>query len=321
VDKMKFEIKYVYIIVLLIFIILQMNYFYYDPGTNLAKSQGTVLSDNWWEGLNWIKNNTDECAVVATYWDPGHFITGIARRAAVFDGASQNALLVVDTDDLRDEIVIENFDSGINHIVMYENGKRTTARIQDISTTLLTGNETLAIDILSYYMKPNCTEMYYIASSDLISKSQWWSYFSTWDPIDKGNRYIYYTVQLTQAKPIPSENAISYTYAMGQNQAFVLYDIEDNLKPYLQSGNQFLEVEKLFYFKKDGTPNFIISEEAEVKGLLWLDPSRQLIIFIPPELENSIFTRLYFFNGEGLENFEFVNSWGGEVKLFKVKFD
>lgn len=318
---MKFETKHIYIIVLLIFIILEMNYFYYEPGTQLARSQGTVLSDNWWVGLNWIENNTAECAVVATYWDPGHFITGIAKRAAVFDGASQNAMLTVDTNDTRDEIVIENFDSGINHIVMYKDGKKTTARIQDISTTLLTGNETLAIEILEQYMRSGCTEMYYIASSDLISKSQWWSYFSTWDPIDKGNRYIYYTVQLTQAKPLPTQNAISYTYSMGQNQAFVIYDIEDNLKSYLQAGNQFLDVEKMFYFTKDGTGRLVMSEDAEVKGLLWLDPSRQVVIFIPPEMESSMFTRMFFFNGEGLEHFEFVNSWGGEVKLFKVKFE
>lgn len=318
---MKMTIKHIYLIVLLVFIVLEMNYFYYDPATHLAKSQGTVLSDNWWESLNWIKNNTDECAVVATYWDPGHFITGIARRAAVFDGASQNALLVVDTDDPRNEIVIENYDSGINHIVMYKNGKRTTARIQDISTTLLTSNETLAIEILKDYMKPNCTEMYYIASNDLLSKSQWWSYFATWDPIDKGVHYIYMTVGLTQAKPIPSQNAISYTYSVSQSQAFVIYDIDDELKPYFQGGNQFIDVEKMFYFKKDGTGQFVINEDAEIKGLLWLDPSRQVVIFIPPELESSMFTRMYFFNGQGLEHFEFINSWGGEVKLFKVNFD
>ena len=45
-----------------------------------------------------------------------------------------------------------------------------------------------------------------------------------------------------------------------------------------------------------------------------------MLIHIPPELENSMFTRMFFFNGYGMENFEFVNNWGGEVKLFRVIF-
>jgi len=313
--------KYIFIAILLIFIIIEMNYFYYDPSVYMAKNQGTVLSDNWWAALNWIKSNTAECAVIATYWDPGHFITGIARRAAVFDGASQNALLTIDTNETKEGTVIENYDSGINHIVMYKDGKRTTARIQDISTTLLTANETLAIEILKNYMKPNCTEMYYIASADLIGKSQWWSYFSTWNPVDKGKMYIYYAVGLSSAKPIPAQGAIAYTYAVAQNQAFVIYDINGTLKPYLQAGNQFLNIEKLFYFTKEGIGKAAINEDAEVKGLLWLEPGRQTAIFIPPELENSLFTSMFFFNGQGLEHFEYIDNWGGEVKLFKVKFD
>jgi hypothetical protein len=30
---------------------------------------------------------------------------------------------------------------------------------------------------------------------------------------------------------------------------------------------------------------------------------------------------MFLFNGQGLQNFEYVNNWGGEVKLYKVKFD
>lgn len=303
----------------IIFTLVVMFFFYYSPAEYISKNQGTVLSDNWWNALNWMKNNTAECSVVATYWDPGHFITGIARRAAVFDGASQNALLTIPSNH-SDGTEIENYDVGINHIVMYQNGYKTTARIQDISTTLLTGNETLALEILKNYMKPNCTEMYYIASADLISKSQWWSYFATWDPIEKGNMYVYYTVQLTQARPVPAQGAVAYVYAMAENQAFVLYDINGTLKPYLQSGNQFLNVEKLFYYTKDGNAVLTTNVDAEVKGMLWLEPSRQVMIFISPELENSIFTKMFFFNGQGLEHFEYVSQWGGEVKLYKVKF-
>lgn len=311
-------------LIVLSFFILSISYsFYLDPSIRIARGSGTVLSDNWWGALTWMKNNTKECAVVATYWDPGHFITGIANRPVVFDGASQNALLQVPITHM-DGLEITSYDNGINHIVMYKNGIKTTARIQDISTTLLTGNETLALDILKEYKKPGCDEMYYIASSDLISKSQWWTYFSTWRPDEKGKRYNYAMIPLYQTRPLPAQKSIAYVYAMSQDQAFVVYETRTNntvaVEPKYQQGNQYVSVEKIFYF--DNGQGFITQyPNAEVKGMLWVDPSKQIVVFIPPELETAIFTRMYFFNGAGLKNFEIVNNWGGEVKLFKVKFN
>jgi len=40
---------------------------------------------------------------------------------------------------------------------------------------------------------------------------------------------------------------------------------------------------------------------------------------MPPELVDALFTRMFFFDGAGLKNFELVHNWGGEVKLFRVK--
>src|SRR3989338_7751727 len=177
----------------LFFMIFSYAYYtYYIPGFMLSKSHGTVLSDNWYEALTWVNKNTPECSVVATYWDPGHFITGIGRRAVVFDGASQGDLYARQFNYSEEGLAVERHDSNINHIVLYKDGNKTTARIQDISTTLLTANETLAIEILKEYRKPGCDSMYYIASSDLIGKSTWWTYFSTWNPVDKkGTPYVY----------------------------------------------------------------------------------------------------------------------------------
>ena len=72
--------------------------FYLLPASALSISQGTVLSNNWWNALNWMKNNTEECGVVATYWDPGHFIVAVAGRPVVFDGAGQNIKFYYESD-------------------------------------------------------------------------------------------------------------------------------------------------------------------------------------------------------------------------------
>ncbi len=310
-------------LVLVIIFVFFINVFYL-PSSVIAACSGTVLDDNWWAALNWIKNNTAECSVVATYWDPGHFITGIAKRSVVFDGATQGATRTVAANENLTGTIIEKADNGINNIKIYENGTVTTARIQDIATTLFTSNETLAVNILRDYEKPNCTEFYYIASADLIGKSQWWTYFATWNPLNAptfGQRYNYAILSLSSARPILEQNSIAYYYNIGQNTAFVIYEANNTLTPYFQQQNQLAGVEKLYYFDKQGNGKLFVNENADLKGLLWLDPSRQTLVFMPPELEASLFTRMFFFNGLGLQKFELVNVWGGEIKLFKVKLD
>ncbi len=308
----------------LVFFIASFSYtFYFGPAVSIEKGSGPILNDNWFNALTWIRENTDECATIATYWDPGHFIRAIAKRTVIFDGGSQNALLVVPANVTESRLDIIPYESGIHRIIKYENGERITARIQDAAISMLTPDESLALDILEYYKKPGCNEMYFLATSDLIGKSAWWTYFSTWSPEkegDKGSRYLYSMIGLTQARPMPAQNSIAYVYAFGQSQAIVIYDTNGTMVPYLQQGNQFVKISKIFYFTNNGAV-MRQTPEAEVNSLIWMDPSKQLIVMIQPELENAIFTKMFFFNGAGLERFELVNSWGGEVKLFKIKFD
>ena len=331
------EKKDISLIFTLFLIITIATTFYYIPSSQIPKTHGTVLSPNWFQALNWIKDNTAECATIATYWDPGHFITGIAERPVIYDGTSQSSLRHLHTNETGGKQGLEeiNYENGIVQLVLREDGNITKARMKDVAISMLTENESLAIENLKNYLKPGCNEMYFIASSDLISKSQWWTYFATWAPTKigtcqtlenpKGDCYFYNMISLANAKPQPTQNAIVYTYPMSQNQAFLLYEINNTMKPYLQQGGMLATVEKIFYYTREGAGFTHIYPEADVKGLIWLSPDRQIIIYIPPELENALFTKMYFFNGynlnnQPLEHFEFINNWGGEVKLFKVKF-
>jgi len=234
-------------LVFVLFFIFTFGYFfYYNPAVAIAKGQGTVLSDNWWEALNWIKNNTDECAVIATYWDPGHFITGIARRPVVFDGASQSSLLIMDGGENRG-LMKEKYENGITQIIVEKDNKIKRGRIKDIATSLMTTNESLAIDILKNYKKPGCDEMYYIASSDLIFKSVWWTYFATWDPgrEDKGDKYSYVMARLERRKPLLREGVVGYEYPISSRQSFILYDMNGTINALFQQDNQFVKIRKI----------------------------------------------------------------------------
>jgi hypothetical protein len=306
----------------MLIILIFVQYLYVTPSVEIAKQSGTVLSDNWWESLNWIKNNTQNCSVVATYWDPGHFIRGISERAVVFDGATQGAIRTIPAPGHEDGLVIVPYDNGIKHIILYEDGNATTSRINDIAISLMTSNETLALNLLNNYRRPGC-DMYYLATSDLIGKSVWWTYFSTWDPtVTKGTSYSYYILNLQSVRPLMNQNALAYTYPIADNQAFMLIGINDTFKAYLQQGNgQPIEIQRLIYYAENGQPLYTENTDAPVKGTLFVQVDKQAIVYMPAEIQDSMFTKMFLFNGAGLTKFQFIQQWGGEVKLFKINFD
>ena len=319
----------IFLVILVFAVTAYILYTPYASSLEIAQYSGPVLSMNWWEGLNWMKANIPECSVVATYWDPGHFITGIAERPVVFDGATQNTLWTkeiegrLSEEEIKKIAVIDNYDTEY----FEKDGKTytriTTARIQDISTSLFTDNETLAINILRKYAFPDCNNsMYYIASGDLIGKSQWWTYFATWkkeNPDDaKGTKYFYTPVELAQTKDMPSENATVYVYPLSADQSFLVYEKGGLMTAYFQQGRDTVNIEQTFYFQ--GNYGFMQTAQTDdvIKGLLWISPDMGFVIFVPEELMNSMFTKMYLFNGQGLEHFSIVQNFGGEVKLFKV---
>jgi dolichyl-diphosphooligosaccharide--protein glycosyltransferase len=166
--------------------------------------------------------------------------------------------------------------------------------------------------------------MYYIASADLIYKSTWWTYFSTWNPVDKkGTPYVYSSIPLGSARPDVRQGAIIYTYPVDQQQAFTLYVTNETIALFLQQpGNaEPIRVEKFVIFDNQGNGQLITQENPGIQGTAFIEPGNQALLYIQPELENALFTRMFLYNGNGLEKFELVNSWGGEVKLYKVKFD
>jgi len=56
-----------------------------------------------------------------------------------------------------------------------------------------------------------------------------------------------------------------------------------------------------------------------IPGTVWLHPDKSYLVFIPPNLENSLFTRMFFYEeNETLENFELVYK-NKQVKIYKLK--
>ena len=58
--------------------------------TNGATSFRTT-TDDWTDALEWIKNNTEEDAVIAAWWDYGYWITVLGERKTLADNATINS--------------------------------------------------------------------------------------------------------------------------------------------------------------------------------------------------------------------------------------
>ena len=57
-----------------------------SPPTILTGGTGfNVVTSDWLESLEWIKNNTPEDAVIASWWDYGYWISTMGERASVAD--------------------------------------------------------------------------------------------------------------------------------------------------------------------------------------------------------------------------------------------
>ena len=268
-----------------------------SQGSQAALYRGMTepVNKNWEDAYMWLKNNTAKDAVVGSWWDPGHRISGIADRRNIADGAH-----CTDVD----------CKPGLN------------TRIVDLGKTFVTDNETEAKNILLKY-RGNASEIYWICSDDLIGKFRWLQYFGTGCD---GTGIL--TPNGQQKCPLYSQiPAKSYSY--DQNYTIRAYNYGSDITAYDQDGVWIVVMkkdDKNYLFKKEityvnDTVQMLDFSEMNntLPGTVWLHPDKSYIVFIPPNLENSLFTRMFFYEeNETLKNFELVFK-NKQVKIYKLK--
>ncbi|MFH1317260.1 MAG: STT3 domain-containing protein [Candidatus Woesearchaeota archaeon] len=173
-----------------------------QAGQSTAYQEIPSMTDAWWSSLEKIRLESENNAIITSWWDFGHWFKYIADRPVTFDGTSQdspmahwvgNSLLTSDEDvsvgllrmldcgsnnafDELDKIINETYKSVdiIYEIIVLE--KEDARRI-------LKGyglNEEQAENVLEYtHCEP--PEAYFITSSDMIGKSGVWGHFGIWN--------------------------------------------------------------------------------------------------------------------------------------------
>ncbi|MEM5879095.1 MAG: STT3 domain-containing protein [Candidatus Aenigmatarchaeota archaeon] len=302
--------------------------FFLSSSIQIGQATGMEISNNWYEALDWLVANSDKDTIVATWWDPGHILAGYSYYKG------NPFKVMADGAHCAEDCVIYNHD----------------IRISDMGRAFSTNNETEAVEILKKYtfLSPDqckkvkeafgdiiydnifkedpckpASKMYVIASSDLIGKYYWLSFFGSYDAkTGKGEGRNFIQLELTnynQQKGILEygNGIISITQKDNRLVAILNFPIQ---------GIRNAIIKDMIYSRQGQQINQRI-ENATMNGLLFVDPSFRVVIFMDENIEKSIFTNMFFFNGEGLkefnisklEHFELKYS-NPEVKIFEIKF-
>ena len=311
---------------------------------------GMQVGQNWIEMLDWLKENADPKALVTTWWDPGHIIAGYTDLRVHADGAH----------------------CGPGECIPYNHN----VRIQDMGRIMSTSDEEEALSLLEKYKQltpEQCeevkqkygdivpeeacepaSEIYFIASSDLIGKFTWMNYFggfrapissnydfarnpgvccastpktepgqvSCGEFADQGRGvwvWCPWIFSLRETKEDQEGNPVYlYDYA---GLSIALIQKDGQLIPIYN--NQFLINHLSFFYqgeRQDVDLSRLNTTLERIDGLVWLQPDFRSMIYFAPMIKDSIFTRSFLYAGEGLEHFEPVFS-NSEIRLYKVNFD
>lgn len=216
--SLKWESRYHVTLVAVVLLLLAVASPLYADHLVSSQSVGST-NDDMYNTLTWIKANTPEDTVLASWWDFGHLFTAVADRQVVFDGGSQNNMraywighsLATSDEALSAGILRMLANSGedaSNTLDLYTNDTAKSVEILNKilpmdkaqASSTLTGefglDQQQANSVLDKTHPENPKPVNLILSSDMLSKAAWWSYFGSWNFENKSSvHYSYYPAQ------------------------------------------------------------------------------------------------------------------------------
>ncbi|MBQ6344697.1 MAG: peptide transporter [Methanobrevibacter sp.] len=351
--------KYVIIIAIVIALVSPTVCGAYVTSTHVVP--GT--SDAMWNSMTWINENAPEDTVITSWWDFGYLFEIAADRQVTFDGGSQSGERAfwlgqaMTTSDLELSAgIFRMLDSSgtlaDEALVNYtgDTGKATSILIDILPKTAEDAQSTLtskyhltaaqAKDVVQYTHPDKVRPVIFVASSDMLQKAGWWSYFGAWDFKNQSSQNYNYYVPTEQVKVGAGQtgklalledqgmtiNAVisrgnGNNTTTGYTEAVYTENGEQimiNDTPYnpLNISN-IIVIEDGYLVKNESVGNV---KNANFTLFLMGNDNNYSPILISNELANSMFTRLYLLGGSGQDIFENVHNENG-VMLFNVNFD
>ena len=195
-----------------------------------AISKGTTptFDDVWYNSMYKIKNESNENAIITSWWDFGHFYSAISHRGSTFDGGSQGTpqahwvgKLFMENDEEISHDILQMLVCGGNlaHEAMLNSTPKTTAdavkvnkiiystfgKSQEEKIQILKENKYYNYDdkqienIMSYLACDIPRENYVLTSEDMTGKAGVWAHWGSWDFTKK---YVYDNYQTKTVEQI-----------------------------------------------------------------------------------------------------------------------
>ena len=320
-------------------------------------------SDPMWNSMEWIKETQPENTVITSWWDFGYLFEIAADRQVTFDGGSQTGSRAF---WLGQAMGTDNLDLSVGIFRMLDTtGEKATQKLVEI-----TGDTGKSVDILLDILPKSSSDaqktlvdtykldsaqaqeiiklthpdnprpVIFVASSDMLSKAGWWSYFGHWNFENQSSENYNYLVPTSTVQVAPGQtnnytllNQGGMTVNMviergnGNNTTTAHVDsvytqtgepikINDTLyNPY--NASNMIIIENGYIMKNESIKG---AEDGNFTIFLIGNDNEYTPFLISNELTNSMFTRLYLMGGAGQNQFSLVHSEPG-VMLFKVNFD
>ena len=306
---------------------------------NSASSVVPGSDDSMYNSLTWIENNTSNNTVLTSWWDFGHMFTAVADRPVTFDGGSQNTpraywvgkALSTSNEKLSAGILRMLTSSGDQGYQAVENYTGNTSKSVEIldkilpvdksaAQTILTSQYNFtteqAQNVLQYTHPSNPAPHELILSTDMIGKSGVWSGFGNWDfQNNTAQSYSYYAGQgVTQ-----QVNGTTVVGTAISSTAAIVAQINGTkiaagLQYQQNNQTQVMEPHKLIVVQNGSVKlNQVVSNDSQFSILLLNQNNTYIMVIMNKELEDSMFTKMFFENGAGLSQFKLVHAEGGAL--------
>ena len=320
-------------------------------------------SDPMWNSMVWINQNTDNNTVITSWWDFGYLFEIAADRQVTFDGGSQSGdraywlgqAMTTSNLDYSAAIFRMLDSSGTKpqqdlYNVTGDYGKTTEILKEILPMDSQNAKKTLvdkyhltddqATKVVDGTHPANPRPVIFVASSDMLQKAGWWSYFGDWNFTNQSAQNYNYYVPTQQVVVEPNSvgklnllnssgllvNAViqrgegnnsttAYTEALS---AYNNSEIILNGTPYNPLNISNIMVIENGYLVKNESVGDV--KDANYTLFLMGENNTYTPILIHNKLANSMFTKLYLLGGANQDVYTMVHMENG-VSLWKVNFD
>ena len=315
---------------------------------SIANSVVPGTDDGMWDSMSWVHNNTPNNTVVMSWWDFGHLFTAAADRPVTFDGGSQNTpraywigkAMLTTNETLSAGIfrmLASSGDQAYLTLDNYTNDSGKTAEIltatlglskdsaQNVMVTKYKLTTQQAQTILNYTHPAKETPFVFVASSDMLGKAGWWSYFGSWDFEKQNATRSSYFPSLASSKPqVVNNTTVVQTVNTQVGDQLVGVLVQEGINGTNQT-NASIIVGKNTTFQQINPHKLIIiqgnqlvkNEIVEQNSTLSLvvigGNGTYTTVIMDKSLEDAMFTKLFLMGGFNQTSFKFLHQEPGVV--------